>query len=380
MRRLQVDLSALHAAVQRMGAEPVEFSLAAPANPILPIEIELERGLELPDLSEVDVSNGLLSYKGRQVLLYIQDHGNRVRAALDDGQKGNKFHLADCKKLKDMRAQGRYERYVVTTRLDGDFYISGVEWPSRNELDGHARLWVCRFCLGFLNYENAKYDDSFYVAKRFSIGQFFAAYSSFFEYLPGRDAGHRGEEGYAKDWPRIAARYKADQDFRCEACGVNLRNQKMLLHVHHRNGVKSDNKPSNLAALCAACHREQADHQHMRVPHAAMQTITRLRREQGLLPDSDWEDALRYCDPALKGVLAACRSEGAPVPEIGLDVQDGGGAVIGVLEIAWPKPRIGIAISTEDQAAGGEAGWSVWPWTEALENIKRLVLEVKGRR
>jgi len=36
------------------------------------------------------------------------------------------------------------------------------------------------------------------------------------------------------------------------------------LHVHHRNGQKNDNRDSNLAVMCVACHAEQPMRGHMK--------------------------------------------------------------------------------------------------------------------
>jgi hypothetical protein len=377
---LNVDLSALHAAVRRMGAEAREFQVETYEVPLDSIDVELEKGIELPDLDEVETSNGLLSYKGRQILLYIQDHGWRAPGALRDGSKGNRFHVSDCTKLKQMRAQGRYERYRVTNRLDGKFFISGEDQVTRDEVEGDTELTVCQFCVGGLNYKNAGADAKTrrHVAQTFDIEEFFSTYSSFFSYLPSRKAGKEEKEGYAAGWSQIAGHYKADQDFRCESCSVDLSDQKNLLHVHHLNGVKGDNKASNLQALCVACHREQPHHGHLFVPHKDTRLINRLRREQGLLGGrADWDKVFEYCDPGLEGLLQACRSAGSRPPEVGFDVQDRSQAVVANLELAWPRAKRGVAISDEDREAAGAQGWKVWTMFEALDKVDKLVEETR---
>lgn len=370
MTRLRVDLSGLHEAVRQMGAEPVDFSIEQNMTPLAHIDVELERGVELPDLSEVETEHGLLGYKGRQILLYIQDHGSYVVRTLEDGKRGNRFHVADCKKLKEMRARGRYERYVVTNRLDGEFYISGQDWGTRREIDGYTWLQVCQFCMGQLNYKGAQRDQARRraVAQAFDIEEFFTTYSSFFAHLPSRHAGDAEQEGYTEDWSQVAARFKADRAFRCESCNVDLTNEKRLLHVHHKNGVKSDNHRSNLMALCAACHRAQADHGHMFVSHEEMRTITRLRQVQKVIGrNADWEEVFSYCDPALHGVLDKYRSRGKKPPEVGYDVQNETKAVVAELEIAWPREKFGVAIATNDIEAARRAGWTALTMKEALE-------------
>ena len=83
---LNVDFERLYAAVRRMGADSVDPDLVVrrEMSQIDPIDIQLEEGIEV-DLSEVGVTdNGLFIYRGRQVLLYIQDHGGRVQDVLDN--------------------------------------------------------------------------------------------------------------------------------------------------------------------------------------------------------------------------------------------------------------------------------------------------------
>jgi hypothetical protein len=360
-----------------MGAEPVAFSLESQTQPLGPIDIKLEKGIELIDLKEVESNNGLLSYQERQILLYIQDQGSRIKKVLEDGSQGRKFHVANCKTLKNMRTRGRFERYVVTNRLDGEFYVAGSDWHTGQNIEGYAQLQVCQNCLEALNYKDAQHRRKREIVQSFDIQKFFSTYSSFFSHLPQRWAGRKEEEDYTADWPQVAACYKASKNFTCESCGANLRSHKQLLHGHHRNGVKSDNRESNLMALCAACHREQPHHGHMFVRHAEMRTINYLRREQGLLHNAEWNKVLKFCDPGLKGVLDICRHQSTSVPEVGFGVQDAEGVVVANLDLAWPQQRVGLAISDEDRVAAQKSGWRIWRMREALENIEQFTIEIK---
>lgn len=69
---------------------------------------------------------------------------------------------------------------------------------------------------------------------------------------------------YPPDWKQIADKYKEDQGWQCEACYLDLDNQKSFLHVHHKNGLKYDNDPENHLALCIACHADEPQHQHLK--------------------------------------------------------------------------------------------------------------------
>ncbi|HRY18566.1 MAG TPA: HNH endonuclease signature motif containing protein [Candidatus Competibacteraceae bacterium] len=367
--RLTVDFSALHAAVRQMGAQAAdpEFHLGQKATTLDPIDIALsETGIDVI-LKDVNTDTGLLAYKGRQVLLYIQDHGLNVQKALDNGSAGRKYHVAFCKTLTEMQSKGKFERYVATNDTSGEFFISGLSIHARSPVEGKTQLNVCKNCLEYLNYQGYKQGSRSTIFSRFSLAAFFATYSSFFPHMPSRLAGEN-DSLYTPDWPMISGRYRADRDFRCESCSVNLSNHKNLLHTHHKNGVKTDNRKSNLQALCVDCHRKQPSHDHMSVRHADMQLITRLRREQSIVKkDMGWSEAFKLADPGVHGILYHYRSKGWNSPEVGYEIHEPDGRIIGQLELAWPFERFGIAISEEDIYIARRQGWEVLSMREAAD-------------
>lgn len=351
--RINVDFSALWAEVRKISEETATFSLGVASPPRKAIDIQLAEGLEIP-LDEVDFSGPVASVQGRQVLLYIPDHGPRFDLAIADGGKGNRFHVTYCRKLEEMYQRKRYDRYVATNDLTPTFEIHGVS--NNTAPKGKTTLRVCQFCLDKLNYKGSQLDTRVRAqnAKTFSIPAFFETYSSCFRYMPsGMDAL---KPGYSNDWEKISRGEKERVNYVCQQCKVDLSAAKRLVHVHHINGVKHDNAPKNLKALCADCHRAEPNHTHMHVSRKDTQFINKLRREQGRAA-TNWKEALEYADPAVHGVLDLLRAKGWAPPEIGYELQDATGAIFAELEAAWPESKYAITIDTI--SAGTADGWTI---------------------
>jgi hypothetical protein len=58
---------------------------------------------------------------------------------------------------------------------------------------------------------------------------------------------------YSGDWSSVSFALKQKRGWTCEMCRFTLLNSG-LIHVHHLNGVKTDNSVANLQVLCALCH------------------------------------------------------------------------------------------------------------------------------
>lgn len=273
---IDVDFPLLEKAVKAMGAEDLDVLFE-----------KLKKGIPVSKPSDFESKDGLLSCKGFQIILYIQDHTHRnmFEEAIEDGGKGNRFHVAYCKKLQEMWTNDRGKRYVVTNNLSEKFVIKG-----KNDEAGKAKLQVCKHCLRKLNYSNYRNRDNRgrdRIVKEFHLPIFFETYASYFSTLPSRRAGDR--EDYTDDWLEVSWSYREKQNFTCEGCGVNLSqgDDHELLHTHHIDGVKSDNSEDNLQALCVDCHRRQPYHQHMNNNEMFRENIgqiNRLRQKQGLSP------------------------------------------------------------------------------------------------
>ncbi|MDO9519840.1 MAG: HNH endonuclease signature motif containing protein, partial [Pseudohongiella sp.] len=313
-----------------------------------PIDIELEKGIEI-DIDAIDFSGLVAAFQGRQVLLYIPDHGYRLDEVVAGSNEGKKFHVTDCSTLDTMRKAKRFERYFATNDLGGVFNIHGHGQFDKLRREGRAKLRVCKNCMSKLNYKGYKTHvtnrDDF--VRNFAIPEFFETYSSCFSVMP-KSLGITDDGAYTADWKTIADNLKSAKKYKCEECTVDLSDHKRLLHVHHINGRKADNSHANLMVLCADCHRRQPFHQHMYISHGDMQSITRLRRKDSIKPNS-WDRALELADPAVYGALSLLRKKGFRVPEIGFEVQGNDSSVVSEFEAAWPSARYALIVAEEQR-------------------------------
>ena len=67
--------------------------------------------------------------------------------------------------------------------------------------------------------------------------------------------------GYVKNWEEISIAYRTKKNFTCERCGTHIEYglDHYYMHTHHKNGIKTDNRESNLECLCIKCHSEVDD-------------------------------------------------------------------------------------------------------------------------
>lgn len=340
--KLHWDFSALHTIALTLGASAVPFHLNR-ASQIDAIEALLVQGISI-DLSQVGSTAGLLTYEGRQVLLYIPDQGSNITNLLKgDKSAGKRFHVAECETLISMRENHRFERYIATTDVSGKFKVHGLDL-SRRAMDGQAALHVCINCLKHLNYQQAQVQGpASRVRDEFNLFEFFGTYSSCFTFLPKRTQADTGSSTYTEDWPIISRNLRLHQNWTCSACHVNLAEHRHLLHVHHVDGVKNNNRSANLKVLCAACHKNQPLHEHMIVSLADRKTINTLRVKQELVP-RDWPSVMAYADPALHGILGVLKYHSWPVPLLEFLPPGMGTAV----ELAWPEQSYAISLSSLD--------------------------------
>lgn len=371
--KIKSDFSELWDSVRLMGDHSVNFELQAEyaTGPEIDGELSSTVGRDV-DLDDLDVDNGVLSVEGRQVLLFIPDHGSGIDDVIAGRQEGRKFHVADCQTLESMRLKKRFNRYKATYNTSGMFRIYGVTNPGGQHREEDVELHVCKHCLSYLNYKgyaSAAYSEKSTVYGNFDIAEFLSAYSTLFGSMPS-PRNFPEEGGYSDDWKVCSEKYRKSVDYRCEQCGVGLVDNPSLLHTHHISGNKRDNQFANLMALCLDCHRKQPKHEYMYISHQQMSIINRLRKDQGVINASGgWESVIALADQALDGLLRNYASKGVAPPEVGYELVGSDDQVIAELEVAWPVSKRAIAIDRESVQAAKELGWKVLTVGEALRTM-----------
>lgn len=272
--KLTTNLSRLHSVASLVSDQQFPFSIAHVRTEIDPIEIKLKKGgIDIGSFDEIDWEP-VASYQGHQILFYIPDQGWRIDEVVENPSQGKKFHMSWCKTLDSMKRNGRIERYKATSNLSGRFDVFGLSERESGEVRTKVELKVCKNCLSNINYK--QYESNRHeVFQNFSIPEFFEHYSSYFEHKPNKaiDPGR----GYTEDWTEVSAKVRARCGWTCQDCNVDLNEERDLLHTHHINGVKSDNRANNLRVLCAECHFQQPNHSHLKVSSNELARI-RARR------------------------------------------------------------------------------------------------------
>lgn len=224
----------------------------------------------LPRLSPIgiDISSdeigtnpdGTLTYKGSRVTVHIRDV-QEFRGT----HHPPRFHVSNCRTLAEMRARGRFERYVVSDRDDGMFYIRIDSGPLRE-----TRLSVCQNCLDKLSWGGFSKDHEQSIrhsaVSSFSLKSFFSRYPRTpISTLPSHTPETAPINDYPTNWEQISSEMRRQLRFTCQECGLQLgEGRKQYLHIHHVNGLKYDTNPDNLRCLCLQCHAAQPGHGHMR--------------------------------------------------------------------------------------------------------------------
>lgn len=211
-------------------------------------------------LDHINPIDNTFDYKGQKVLLYIKQQKYNLEEFI---RPTYKFHISYCYTLDWMEKEKRFKsRYVVTQRLDGYFLIDIIQKNTGTYYEENKlyKLDICKNCLSTLktSYPN----DSMFNFKNFNIKDFIKRYNTKHIKKPSHTPRSIPKDQYSKNWSKISKNLREEANYICDNCKSDCKNNKHLLHVHHKDGVKWNNNLDNLEVLCATCHFKKPGHKN----------------------------------------------------------------------------------------------------------------------
>jgi len=247
----------------KMGAELIQWDSSSNWNSFDPFGFRSalrEKGeVDIP-FSEINISkDGTLELYGQKILVYIRDQ--RYSYDLE-----YKFHIANCSTLIDAQRNQKYDKYVASVNVNGKFKVNLIHGNSWVEKDKEVKLNVCKNCLTALDYKGYRqnYGIKQAIYNSFSIDDFFQIYKKQTLKKPKHTNITAPINNYTPDFNTIANDLKSNKKYTCENCHKVFSQDKKFLHVHHIDGIKSNNSIRNLKVVCIGCHADEPGHGHMK--------------------------------------------------------------------------------------------------------------------
>jgi len=349
--KLNVDLELLNNAVKKMGAPLVEFNANTSFEHLDILGTTMGREIDIKDI-EINLESGsLFEFKGRQVLLFIPNQFNELNLILENATKGNRFHIADCSTLIQMKETNRYNKYAVTNNLSGKFTI--YHRSNTNE-KVESKLYVCKNCLEKLNYKNYK-DESTrnrnQIFSDFKINEFFETYSTFFNYLPNI----KNNEEILNRNPSTIIKKK---NYVCETCNTDFKNNSKL--------IVNDNKKR---VICVDCYRKVKDHKTTFITNPELKEIYKERTKQNKSIIQNWDDVYKYTDISIHGYIHRLKRSYKPPTYIGYILPTNENIILDMVWITEKKKSALVTKKTEEH--NKLTDWNIVTLGEAMEKLKQ---------
>jgi len=211
------------------------------------------------------------------------------------------FHFMKCSEIREKEANGWIKTLRFTPNLSGSFYVyhnghferqnlqpcphclqewnGGIGWRNYNNVDDHEKDRIkFRFFIDFFHDCDPNQPELAELYKLMEDNKVWLGADILNNY-PQNWLFHVDGHG----WSGITTMYRMAKNYKCECCGVNLRNNTRLLVTHHVNGSHPDVSPSNMKVLCRWCHSKQPYHQAINQPD--LNILENLWNAQGITPD-----------------------------------------------------------------------------------------------
>lgn len=257
---------------ERLNAPQKMLSFDKPMGRLESIEQKLQTtGLDV-EKGDIQSVGPFLTYKGKFLAIVYILNSTSPSSDLQHNEPSKqtpKFHLTWCRTLEQMSKKKRFERYVLSRTPSNLFRVEALEhdpasirrFGERHMLE-EVRLFPCQNCLDALEYKgftlSSSKKDRLQKVDEFEVRSFLDENDgnlAVMRHVPKTRAENARSGAYTSDFPEISRRLREEHYWRCTKCQVDMSHCKRGLHVHHVNGVKSDNSLGNLMVLCAVCHR-----------------------------------------------------------------------------------------------------------------------------
>lgn len=210
---------------------------AEPYRPLDVADVNLSNGKS----SDVEITDEGIFYVNpdsgdrHQVFLYMRNYN-----MADWGKP--RYHITNCTTLQELGTK-RYRRAntgtvrVYDTSQQRDVEVSGLP--------------LCKNCLRLLRTAHI-----LHYASDMTSDEFEQILRAAGEEKADIEESDTDLEGYIWKWQKISQAYRTKKNYTCEICGFCPENRmdRQYIHVHHKDGRKTNNKESNLQCLCIACH------------------------------------------------------------------------------------------------------------------------------
>lgn len=264
------EFKPLNSIKTKMGIpQNVYGNLTVSIDPARLTRLELEKltsqdGLDISPDELTTLPDGTLAYKDSRVILYIRDI-----TIMSGRETQPRFHLANCRTLRQMRENNRFERYVVKAEMSKNFNLNIIR--DKNIQPQLCQLDVCQNCLDMLAFDGFKMawrqEKRHRAVSQFEVNHFFEKYPRSLHATQPKNTNITAPlNTYADSFKKTSLDLRNKLGWVCQHCKTDFSapSERKWLHVHHKNGLKHDNNRNNLAVLCISCHAEQPFHGHMK--------------------------------------------------------------------------------------------------------------------